>query len=90
MTTRCAAPTIGSVAMSLVLSSMVPVDAQQLSPAGKPSPNVEIGAAVSGFVGSGTLPGVGLRVTGGNGGRVSLEGELHWMDADLPPSIHHA
>jgi hypothetical protein len=42
-------------------------------------PFVELGGVVSmlGWY----LPGVGLRAGGGNGGRVSVEGEIDWTDA---------
>ena len=81
MTALCA-PVIGPLVVLLFLGSMGSADAQDSrATGGNPSPNVEIGTAISGLFASGTLPGVGLRITGGNGGRFSVEGQLDWTNA---------
>jgi hypothetical protein len=73
---------IGPLAVVLFLASAVSADAQDNRPiGGNPPPNVEIGTVISGLFTSGSLLGLGLRVTGGNGGRFSVEGGLDWTDA---------
>ena|SRR5687767_5450099 len=61
----------------LLLTSSASADAQDTHP--NRSPNVEIGAAISSVFPSPV--GLGLRVTGGRGGRFSVEGGLDWTDA---------
>jgi hypothetical protein len=81
MTAICA-PVIGPLVVLLFLGSMGSADAQDSPPTGgNPAPTVEIGTAISGLFASGTLAGVGLRITGGNRGRFSVEGQLDWTDA---------
>ena len=81
MTVPCS-PMIGSLVVLLVLGSMASVDAQDSQSTGaNPSPNVEIGAAISGLFASSGMLGPGLRITGGNGGRFSVEAGLDWTDA---------
>jgi hypothetical protein len=76
MTAPCA-PMIRRLVVLLLLTSSASADAQDTRP--NRSPNVEIGAAISsGFP---SPVGLGVRVTGGRGGRFSVEGELDWTDA---------
>jgi hypothetical protein len=73
---------IGHLVLSLLLSSVGSANAQDSPPiAEKPSPKVEIGAAISGLLFPSGLAGVGLRISGGNGGRFSVEGAVDWTDA---------
>ena len=72
----------GPLLVVLFLGAMGSATAQDSQPSGQTRrPNVEIGLAVSGLFTSGHVPGIGLRVTGGNGGRFSVEGQLDWTDA---------
>jgi hypothetical protein len=73
-------PVIGPLIALLLMSSVWSADAQPVVSRQHSPSSVEVTAAVSGFPGTRVL-GPGLRVTAGNGGRVSVEGGLDWTDA---------
>jgi hypothetical protein len=79
MTAPCAL-VIRRLVVLVFLISIASADAQDTRPTSeKSSPSMEIGAAISS--GYPSVVGLGLRVTGGNGGRFSVEGGLDWTDA---------
>ena len=86
--TASSALVIGPMVTLLLLASIGSVNAQNTDAVGKTSsPSVEIGTGLSGLFPSAGLLGPTLRVTGGNGGRFSLEGGVDWTDAFNPQDL---